>query len=619
MLDLNECHSTAESNYSPHDLLPALEPSTYSPPLGYFYHNVAKHLIKDTVRLMANGLHIDIDKVEQLEHTLDEQLAKVQKELASNPLIDEFQRLQHRKDIENYIVDRRSKMRNIQYYIKSFNPKDTVHRSYFMYFFANEYKLPLPSDLIEGTSIPKWTAKLVNTFASSRPVLQRLLDGSLTSHPLIDRAMTLLATHKCDMYNQKYLEAINSPNVPVPIFNPASSTQKQALFAWLGITSDKTSKTTGLPSFDRDEIERINKETLDDNVRHLTQCFIDHSFAAIVRNNFIEAFYKYTVNDRLYGSYKLLGAKSGRYTSSGPNMLNMPSTGSIFAKPIKQCFTAPDGFLIAAIDYAALEDRVMASLSRDPNKCGLFLEDLDGHSLSATYYYPERVAALIGPYTGNREASRKLKQLVDEGNKEAKEVRQDSKPISFGLAYGAFPKKVAATVKIPLEDAQLIFNAYHNELYPGITDYRENYVLPTTREHGQIHLGLGFYMKSDDPDRDIRTLNNGTCQFWSILTALTINKLHHLIDEANLQNDIRVTSTIYDSIYFEVRADPTIIKWLNDRIIPIMTTDFMLNQTISNEAELELGLSWADLHKLPIDASLEDISTIMENLHVTSH
>jgi len=73
----------------------------------------------------------------------------------------------------------------------------------------------------------------------------------------------------------------------------------------------------------------------------------------------------------------------------------------------------------------------MANLSKDPNKLGLFLEDLDGHSLAATYYFPERVSALIGPFTDNKDASRRLKALVDAGDKSAKSVRQDSKPISL--------------------------------------------------------------------------------------------------------------------------------------------------------------------------------------------
>lgn len=183
-----------------------------------------------------------------------------------------------------------------------------------------------------------------------------------------------------------------------------------------------------------------------------------------------------------------------------------------------------------------------------------------------------------------------------------------------GLAYGAFPKKVASTVKIPIEEAQAIFDAYHNELYPGITDYRENYVLPTAFEQGRIHLGLGFYLYTDNPDRDIRTLNNATCQFWSILTALTINKLHQLIDAAGYQDDILVISTIYDSIYFQVTDDPVIIKWLNDHIIPIMTTDFMLDQTVHNDADLEIGLDWASLHQIPHNASLADITAIRNSL-----
>jgi len=182
----------------------------------------------------------------------------------------------------------------------------------------------------------------------------------------------------------------------------------------------------------------------------------------------------------------------------------------------------------------------------------------------------------------------------------------------LNISDGAFPKKVANSIKIPIEEAEKIFNAYHNDLFPGITKFRESYVLPTTIEHGRCHLGLGFYIKSDDPERDIRTVNNANSQFWSLLTALAINKLHQQIDLMGYENDVVVTSTVYDSIYFIVRDDPTIIKWLNDVLVPIMVTDFMTDQIVHNEANLELGTSWADLIELPNNASFVTISMTAE-------
>lgn len=155
-----------------------------------------------------------------------------------------------------------------------------------------------------------------------------------------------------------------------------------------------------------------------------------------------------------------------------------------------------------------------------------------------------------------------------------------------------------------------IYSSYHNELYSGVTDYRENYVLKTVLDDGYVHLGLGFRMYSDNPKADIRTLNNGTCQFWSILTALTINKMHQLIDAEGLQNDVIVTSTIYDSIYFCIRDDIKIIKWVNDNIVPIMERDFMDGQIVKNSAELEIGDDWSSLNLLPQYASEEKIKEV---------
>jgi len=183
--------------------------------------------------------------------------------------------------------------------------------------------------------------------------------------------------------------------------------------------------------------------------------------------------------------------------------------------------------------------------------------------------------------------------------------------IHVGLSYGAFPAKVAASIKCSLEEAEAIFNAYHNEMYPLITEFREE-VIARAKEQGYVHLGLGCRIYSSDIDGEARTLFNACSQFWSILTLLTIEKLYSEIDKAGYSNDIFITSTIYDAIYFIVRKDAKAIKWLNDTLIPIMEKDFLENQIVHNEANLEIGNSWAKVFELKHNISEEEISDIIK-------
>lgn len=90
--------------------------------------------------------------------------------------------------------------------------------------------------------------------------------------------------------------------------------------------------------------------------------------------------------------------------------------------------------------------------------------------------------------------------------------------------------------------------------------------------------------------------------------------MHQLIDKEGLENDVKVISTIYDSIYLEVKEDPAIIKWVNDNLIEAMLVDFMEDQIIHNEAESDIGYNWADMVTIPNNASVEDIKKALVSL-----
>ena len=179
------------------------------------------------------------------------------------------------------------------------------------------------------------------------------------------------------------------------------------------------------------------------------------------------------------------------------------------------------------------------------------------------------------------------------------------------MAYGCYPKKLASQAKIPLEQAKSIFDRYHNELYPEISDMREK-VLQTAVEKGKIHLGLGCFMNTSDPETELRTLFNANSQFWSLLTLFTVDKMNHLIDEKGLQEDVQIVSTIYDSIYIHVREDIELIKWVNDTIIPILTTDFITDIIVHNEATGEVGFNWYDSVPISNGANLSEIAEAVE-------
>ncbi len=596
---------------SPHDLLPVIEPRLHQEEPRFFYDNVLMPLVQDVIRIQSNGIPIDTSKTEDLKAKLDEILTKVHATLADNKLVKEFQVLRGKAAYEKYKAELEAKKKPMDYFVKPFGMKNANHRA------------ALCNSILDGLGKvyqEKWTIKDIklHPYLSTNHHIQVYLDGNCSNDGTVfKQAMLWLSTRKATLINMQYDYKIQYPPPDLlDRFNPGSSLQKQEFFDWLNIESEATSKTTGLPSWDKDQVKRINRETEDTRLEEVTQAMIDFSQAAIIRQNFIAAFDKFVVDNTLYGNFKLFGAKSMRLTSNQPNLLNMPSTGSVFAKPIKECLIAPKGWVVLTADYNALEDRVLASITKDPGKVAIQLDpELDGHCYNAAGYFKDKVEAVIGTEGTHVDKVKRFASIVESDDhpdkKVLKGIRQDSKPVTFGIAYGAYPPKIAASIKCPIEQAEQIFNSYHNELYPEVTKYREEYILETAKKEGRIHLGLGCYINSSNPRKEIRTINNASIQFWSILTLLAINKMHELIDAAGYEEDIKCVATIYDSIYYIVKEDTSIIKWLNDNLITTMSKDFLIDQTVPNTAESEIGLNWSELHAIDVKGTEEHIANVL--------
>lgn len=176
-------------------------------------------------------------------------------------------------------------------------------------------------------------------------------------------------------------------------FNPSSVKHLQELLyntlelPILDLTDNKQ------PATGTATLQKLMNHTDDDKTKKLLNALIGLNQVDKILSTFIPALLEAKPKDGhhyLHGSFNLGGTLSGRLSSSNPNLQNLPS-GSVFGKLIKKCFQAPKGFIFCGSDFASLEDRINALLTKDENKLKVYTDGFDGHSLRAYYYWKDKM------------------------------------------------------------------------------------------------------------------------------------------------------------------------------------------------------------------------------------
>ena len=420
-------------------------------------------------------------------------------------------------------------------------------------------------------------------------------------------------------------------------FNPNSNLQLQdLLFDTLGFTPTEFTKTKA-PSTAKDVLVDLLELTTDETVKEVLECLVGFSEVTIILNTFINSFKRDSIElskgeFRLYGNLRVGGTISFRPTSSNPNLLNMPS-GSTYGGLLKKCFKAPEGKIIVSSDYSSLQGVTGANLTGDKASIKIYSEDIDLHCYMMTKYWTEEFEE------GHPETAEWYNSL----KKPYKDLRQKSKGLTFGLMFGAGPKKLAKMLGGDLEEGVRIWKIFH-ETYSGISAWGRK-VAKFAETHGYIEVGLGLRLTTptltrkskaviaklrnddevDDIDRikaeakqggDERSAINATIQFWDHLTVQSITKFYKAIQEAGYENAVTPHATIYDAFYGTVTNDPEIIQWVNETLIGIMTSDYMEDQPVKLKANLDIGPTWAVQEELSNNCDLDEIKKVLSKVMV---
>jgi DNA polymerase I-like protein with 3'-5' exonuclease and polymerase domains len=120
---------------------------------------------------------------------------------------------------------------------------------------------------------------------------------------------------------------------------------------------------------------------------------------------------------RVYGRFNIAQAITGRYSSSNPNLQNIPRNPMV-----RRSFIAPPDTEMVLADYSGIELRVLAEVSNDPQlKQDVIFGDV--HAESAITLF--------------RVDPKDFKARLKAKDPRAKEMRSKAKAFSFQLTYGA--------------------------------------------------------------------------------------------------------------------------------------------------------------------------------------
>lgn len=195
------------------------------------------------------------------------------------------------------------------------------------------------------------------------------------------------------------------------------------------------------------------------------------------------------VTNRLHASFNQYGTDTGRFSSSDPNLQNIPSHN----KDIRKMFKAREGYYLVGSDFSQQEPRLLSFLSNDENLKQAYLEGKDIYAWVASIAFHKKYEECLEFYPEGTKITKDGKEIIcgykNVTNPEGKKLRTRIKAIVLGVMYSKTAPSIAEDLKISKEEAQNIFDSFF-KAFPKVETFikdTQDYV----RKHGYSETLFG--------------------------------------------------------------------------------------------------------------------------------
>lgn len=277
---------------------------------------------------------------------------------------------------------------------------------------------------------------------------------------------------------------------------------------------------------------------------------------------------------RIHTSYGLAHTNTGRFSSSSPNLQNIPIRTEI-GKRIRKAFVAEPGHKIISADYSQIELRLVAHIAGLKVLQDAFVNGDDVHRMTAAQVF-----------------GLKMEDVDDD-------TRRRAKTINFGIIYGISEYGLGAQLGIDPEEAKEFIDRYLGR-FPELKNWMDD-TKDFCREHGYVTTAFGrrcYIPGIEDPNyakgmgAERQAINAPIQGTAADIIKRAMVQVSRALEEAGYKT--RMLLQVHDELIFEAPIDEA--EGAAKLISEVMEKAALPQLTLPLIAEANIGDSWGEAH-----------------------